>query len=280
MAEVEGISGSPESLLWEVGGRRVVVGPLGAAGCCWKPAQAGARFQSGRQWHEISIQYGPTFLSTAVEKIGLLKCLLSCPQCMGQVTVRMQLCMFSFYNYGPTGAHSSSYVKQKCLSYLGWFLGPQSTCCKMSGSPRFLVLDGSLFGCLKNAQGVPEAVSLALASGENSVVWDREHDCFSYDCLIDGRHVHMLESALGPEPQVSAMVDKLRDPQCPAKLQLARASLVHIPRGNAPPLRELPSPGGLPSDRAPMAAGGEPRGQTSADAELFGTQVCRYMCVN
>ena len=150
----------------------------------------------------------------------------------------------------------------------------------MSVSPRFLTFEGSLFGCLKNAQGVPVAVEVSLAANENSVVWDRAHDCFRYDCLCDGRHVHLLEGALGSEPQVSAMVERLRDPQCPAELQLAKSSLAHLPRGDVPPLSELAHAGEAPADRAVMAAGAGagPRVQAPADVDMLAqVRVCLYV---
>lgn len=136
-------------------------------------------------------------------------------------------------------------------------------------APKYVLSTSSLYACLQNAEGVPEAVPVTLTTGESSIVWNRDNRTFSYDCIVNGRSVRVLEEALGVQSAVQSMVNHLRDPQGSAELRLARSALAHVPTGNAPPPREGPV-GGAPSPgHDQMAAGsGDQRGPQSAEADV------------
>jgi hypothetical protein len=143
-------------------------------------------------------------------------------------------------------------------------------------APKYISTTSGLFACLQNAEGVPEAVSVTIARGENSIVWSRDNRSFLYECIVDGRTVRVLEEAMGEQSVVQAIVNHLRDPQCSAELRLARSGLAHTPSPNAPPLREgLAGGAALASSHGQMAAGGGDRGLQSAEMDVPSPmQVC------
>lgn len=137
-------------------------------------------------------------------------------------------------------------------------------------APKFGRDTLNLFACLKNAQGVPEAVPIVLFEGEDSVVWSREYECFSYDCVVNDCVLRILEGAIGDETVVTQLASRLRDPQASAELRLAKAGLRYIPILDAHPPREVLPAGFTPADQVQMVTSGAARGQLSAEAELPG----------
>ena len=137
-------------------------------------------------------------------------------------------------------------------------------------APKFGRDTFDLFACLKNAQGVPEAVPISLLEGEDSVEWSREVECFSYDCVVNDYVVRILEWAMGSETAVTQLAGRLRDPLASAELRLAKAGLRYIPLADAHPLREVLPVGFMPGDQVQMGTSGAHRGQLSAEAELPG----------
>lgn len=119
---------------------------------------------------------------------------------------------------------------------------------------------------------------MTLIAGEDSVVWSRERECFGYDCLVSGYTCRILEGAMGDQAEVTQMVSKLRDPQCPPELRLAKAYLQRVPVSDAHPPHEALLGGNPPAGHAQMAPGGEPRGPASVEMELQSLpKVCRLI---